>query len=115
VNHGQTSQINMCVVKDGSCALASVPLGFERRITLLLQVPTHWSSSSGAFETLAQAVLAAQHTENEHRSQRAVPRNLEGTADVGAEFEDANRAVPNAGLDVISNFESILRNLAQGR
>jgi hypothetical protein len=79
--------------------------------------------ASGDIETLTQAVSAARDAQNEHRSRLDALRNGEGTADVGGEDEgqaecagaNPDRAVSKAGLDVIRNFESILRNLSKGR
>jgi HEAT repeat protein len=80
--------------------------------------------ASGNFETLAQAASAARDAQNQHRARlEAIKSGEEGTADGGREDEgdaeapgaDPDRAVSNAGLDVIRNFESILRELRRGR
>src|SRR4051794_3675200 len=79
--------------------------------------------ASGDLETLAQAASAARGALDEHRCRLEALKSGEGTADVGGEDEgqaedggaDPGRAVSKAGLDVMRKFESILRNLSQGR
>jgi HEAT repeat protein len=73
--------------------------------------------ASGDIETLARAANAARDALNEHRSRLKAVRDGEGSADVGGEAEgagaDPGRAVSKAGLDVIREFESILRDLGR--
>jgi HEAT repeat protein len=81
------------------------------------------ASASGDLETLTQAVSAARDAQSDHRSRLEALRSGEGTADDGGENEgqgestgtDPDRAVSQAGLDVIRNLESILRSLGRGR
>ena len=78
--------------------------------------------ASGDRETLARAAIAAWDALKEHRSRLAALRSGDAMADGGddeAQAEgagaDPGRAISKAGLDVIRKFESILRDLGQGR
>jgi HEAT repeat protein len=79
--------------------------------------------ASGDIETLARAANAAWDALNEHRSRLKALRSGERTTDVGGEDEDPaesagadpGRAVSKGGLDVIREFEAILRDLGRGR
>jgi HEAT repeat protein len=73
---------------------------------------------SGDLATLAQAVIAARDAQNKHRARLEAIRNGGGTEDIGeGEGADPNpgQAISRAGLDVIREFESILRDLGRGR
>jgi HEAT repeat protein len=79
--------------------------------------------ASGDTETLAQAALAAREALDEHRSRLQAIKNGEVPADAGGAEEgfaaDAGPspggAVSKAGLDVMRQFESILRDLGRRR
>jgi HEAT repeat protein len=78
--------------------------------------------ASGDVETLARAANAAWDALKEHRSRLAALTSGDGMADGGDDEgqaegagADPGRAISKAGLDVIRKFESILRDLGQGR
>jgi HEAT repeat protein len=79
--------------------------------------------ASGDLQTLAQAVFAARDAQKEHQARLEALKSVEGTADLGGADEgqaegthaDPGRAASQAGLDVIRNFESILRDLGRVR
>jgi hypothetical protein len=79
--------------------------------------------ASGDLATLIQAMHAARNAQNEHRSRLEALKSGEGAENVGGEDEgqvesasaDSDPAISKAGLEVIRQFESILRDLARGR
>jgi HEAT repeat protein len=79
--------------------------------------------SSGDVETLARAASAARDALEEHRSRLEAIRRGEDKADVRGdddcqvegEARNPGQAVSRAGLDVMRDLESILRNLGRGR
>jgi HEAT repeat protein len=77
--------------------------------------------ASGDFSALAQAALAAQDAQREHRSRLESIKSAKGAPDVGGEVEEAGanpdpgRAISEAGLEVIRKFETLLRDLGRNR